>query len=245
MTIIHVDAPEASLSAKKYLPSVLDGLEAWHFMDGGVERAALNFALGKPDADIVGTPVAGEGYVRFKGLTNFLQGKLPEALEETTFIVARTLDALSSDATRPMLCGTFRNPAIADPARSSFGSAIYMTEAVTAHGTAGRRRPDGSFTSGGAGTVANVVNWALYCLTVSEATTVMRDYTTGTTRVTAETGTRDVSSGKHRIGSGFQQFGGECDIALYARYSRALDTVDRNALVTEIRQIVALEGVVV
>lgn len=238
-----IAASSAEAFAVKYLPPVLDGLEAWHFLNTSMEKAARNYAPGKPNALVVGSPSVQPNFVRFKSLANYLQTDLPEQAFETTIIVARSLDSLANDATRPMFCGTFRSLAVSSSTRLSFGTSLYVAGPGNVTGAAARANGD-NFTSGGASiTNAAVSDWSMYVLTVGASQTVVRDVTRGSSVTSTSTQARDVSAGTHRIGSGYLQYAGEADMAYYGRYSRLLSALEIDATIANVRRYLSGRGI--
>lgn len=214
----------AEAVAKKFLPPVSTALLSWHFLNGSLEKAARNYALNRPDASVVGTPVASANYVSFKSLSNFLQTQHEETTSGTFFLVARTTDTLADVAHRPMFFGTFTSPAAAGGG-STFGVSMAATAAASIAANAARGTSvsdDGSYPA--TLTTETPSNWSLYSMTVSNVEgTKLTNETTGATVTSGAGVNRFRSTGKHRIGSGFGTYEGTSDIALWAAYGGILN----------------------
>lgn len=109
-------------TARAFGGGVRRGLEARHFCNHSVEKAARNYAPGKPDATIFGEPTLGGGgsYLQCKSLSHFLQSQWQEPFGGTVLIVCRTLDTAADNSTRPCFLGTSNSlPLLSDGAAIS------------------------------------------------------------------------------------------------------------------------------
>ena len=236
MTLI-AGLPNAEATSRKMLLPVSQGLKAIHLLNGSVEKAARNFALGGPDGAVIGNPVVGAGFVTFQGLASYIQTQIEETTEATIFCAARSLDTFADDAHRPMLYGTFQSPAAAGGG-NTFGISAAMLSSVQINGYAARGTSTSDDTSTPAAISAgNTASWALYSQAVPNISpTVLRDHTNNLIDVDESSVARFRSTGKFRIGSGFTQFGGSCQLALWVYYDRVLSTTERDDTVAKLRQ---------
>ena len=206
----------------KFFPPVSRGLEAIHFLSGGVTRAVRNYAWDKPDASIVGAPIENLKYLTLKGLTNFLQTEVPDTALQTTFRVVRTLDTLVDVEHCPVFDSTYSSG-------NNLGTMLYGNVSGNLNQNSARFS-DASLTTlvtGGptlvSGTDVDRAKFALIVTIVGPTFTTVRNETKGTVKVgpTNEFGRRP-SSLPFRIGSAYEGntlYKGTCDVALWAHHS--------------------------
>ena len=206
----------------KFFPPVSRGLEAIHFLSGGVARAQRNYAWGKPDASVVGAPIETPNYLTLKGLTNFIQTEVPDTVLQTTFRVVRTLDSLVDADHCPGFEGSYSSG-------SNFGTMLYgnvsgnisQNSARFTDATLTTLTPGGTTLVSGAD--IDRANFALIVTIVGAKFTTVRNETKGTVKVgaTNEFGRRP-STLPFRIGSAYEGntlYKGTCDVALWAHHS--------------------------
>lgn len=239
--------------ALEYSPPVRRGLEAWHFLNTSAAKGARNYAPGKPQARIVGTPGENAAFLQFKGERDFIQTEVAESAGHTFFFVARSSDTLADIDTRPMFYGTYRSPA-ADGSGETFGVGawVHAPGQINQSGTRGNSNADD--TSWGAALTNNdVATWALYVGIVDPGMQPHRlmNKTKGTQAATVvPTMPRFLSTGRYRIGSGYGGTGytaykGTCEMALWACYSQVLTGTEIDAVVANVRAYMARRGITV
>lgn len=241
---------DAEAYATEYAAPVRRGLESWHFLNTSATKAARNYAPGKQSGSIIGTPVEFASHIQFKGLENFIQTNTSETANQTFFSVVKSTDSLVDDATRPMYFGTFKSQLPnGNPADTTFGCALYAATSTGITATAGRGNTTLDDTAAGVTLSGqNPASWSLVVSTahsnLSPAT--VKNVTSGVTTVgTTPTLPRLVSDGKYRIGSGFLQFGGTCDMAFWGAYSVVLTASEIDAVVADIRAYMLRRGITV
>lgn len=233
--------------ALKYAAPVRRGLEAWHFLNTDLVKAARNYAPGKPNAKVIGEPTVQANFMQFKSLSNFLQTDVKESAAMTIFAVVRCVDTMVDDAHKPMFLGTFRSMA-ADGSGETFGVSLYANGVTSLVGGASRGTSVADDTSSGAGLSGH--DFTKFALIVQEVYAgPMQNRITNATAGVSATGSssapRYPSAGVMRIGSGYHQFSGAGEIAFAALYSVSLDADEIAAVVADIRRYMATRGVVV
>lgn len=195
------------------LPS-MRGVEAIHFLNGSLAKAAHNFALGKPDAQIVGSPTVGNGFIGVKGGANFLQTVIPETVEQTFMAVFRTSATLADDANRPALIGNYKGPMTTDPTKTTNGAQMFALSSTQV----GMWRPRVD----GVGGVVNdfsqatsmpVATFKLFVGRVDATRVSIRCLSDGAAGGQTGLAARALNSASHRIGSATERYLGSADMA--------------------------------
>lgn len=233
--------------ATKFLPPVSEGLLAWHFLNGSLEKAARNYAIGKPDASIVGAPTIGAGSVGFKGLANFLQTSIEEVTTGTYYMIGKTTDTRADNAHNPMYFGTFQSPA-ASGGGNTFGVSMAWSSPSVISGFASRGTSTADDTSAAAQlTNLNPNTWALYCLRTPGVGqgNVLTNLTTGAEAVGPAGADRLRSTGRFRIGSGYQTYEGLCDMAHWSAFAGYHTTEQMAAVYKTLKPYAAKWGITV
>lgn len=233
--------------ALKYAAPVRRGLEAWHFLNTDLVKAARNYAPGKPNAKVIGEPIIQPNFMQFKSLSNFLQTQVMESAAMTIFAVVRCFDTMADDAHKAMFLGTFRNDAAAGGGET-FGVSMYTNNPTSLIGAASKGNTVDNDTASGAGLSNH--DFSKFALVVQEvsagtAPTRITNATTGVTVIGNSTLPRFPSVGLMRIGSGYHQFAGTGEIAFAALYSESLTATEIAAVVADIRRYMETRGIVV
>lgn len=206
----------------KVIANVDRGLEGWFEFDTSVSNFNLNKAPNKPNAVIIGSPVAYSSHGRFKGLTNFIQTMIGDIDEVTLIAVGRSVVLPTNNNDGAILVGGFTGTSVTPGiAGSSVGANIYLAHPASATGSAARNDGAGVATSAGASGAATLpTNWAIRSMRArTGAPTVLTDHTLGMTFTGASSLQRALNANKYRIGSGTSAFSGECDISMVAIFS--------------------------
>lgn len=215
---------DVEAAATEFMLPVMDGMEAIHFLNGTVEKAAHNYAPGKQNAVVKGTPNALTSYTKFKGNENYLETRIQESAAQTIYCIARTSDDLMSDATRPMYISTFTRPAAAGGG-TTFGVSLSSSnpgsgsifQLIASRGTSVSDDITGSVSL----STPTPINWSLTVGLVKNASTKNEIYnlTTNEHAISSAANTpRFPSLGFYRIGSSYSTtaYLGESDIAFIA-----------------------------
>lgn len=222
----------------KVVPPVTRGLEGWFNFDTAVERFTFNRAIGKPDALLVGEPVAYATHGRFKGLTNFLKTQINESDEQTLIVVGKAVALPTSTGDSTMLIGNwYGTPIETDVTGNAAGVNLYMRTATTLSASAGRRGVTGNVVAGSASVTGTVpTKWAIRAVRAKSGDpTKVFDFTAGVSAVGADSSTRVRASTPFCIGSAMQDYGGECDISAAAIYKAALTDAELEKVVALMR----------
>lgn len=238
---------DAEDTAIEYLAPVRRGLECIHFINKKAAKAARNYAPGKANGEFIGTPLAADDLsIRMKGLSSYVQTQVREARAMTVFIVARTQDTLSGQANQPMFYGTFRSAPADGTDGTTYGVSMYSDSATTVSGGAGRGASVADHEPGGLALATSIGTWALYVHRVgvgSEERNILKNATTGAqSQNPIVTKPRYPSRGLLRIGSGYSQFSGHCDVAFFQAHSVELTTDEIDIIVADIRSHMARRG---
>lgn len=237
--IIAKNSNAETAGMRKFIPPVTRNLEAWHFLNTDVSKAATNYAMGKPDAVIVGAPSEFPEYIQFKALSNFLQTSVPETATMTTFSVVRTKDTLVDYDHRPAYYGNFGEfslggsyLAVNDANRLVKASCRFLDAEQTTHTTAQISLLNERDTFFG--------EWALIVDVTKTNFNSLTDATRGVTTTSGNSTTygRKVSPVMYRIGSIYNSsvvWKGTSDMALFAHYSTELSESEIALVVARIR----------
>lgn len=217
-------------TARAYGGGVRRGLEVRHFLNYSVEKAARNYAPGKPDATIFGEPTLGGGgsYLQCKSLSHFLQSQWQEPFGGTVIIVARTLDTAADNATRPCLFGTASSlPLLSDGTAISGFSLLRLSAANTVafNATRGDESANASHTALISWTPSN---WTAFVCTAPAGVgqNTILNATSGTTVVssTPAAAARYPSRAAMRWGSGYSALAGTNEIMMVFGWSVVLSS---------------------
>lgn len=237
---------DAEAFATEYSAPVRRGLEGIHFLNTSVQKAARNFAPGKPSGSVVGSPVAAADRLSTVGLVSFIQSAVAETDSMTIFCVARSGDSNSSAATRPGFFGTYAGLAADGGAADGLilffsGTGFISVNAGYGNTAADKVFPRASLSS------ADAAKWALYVVMVSPTGIVFRDMTNN--RSVTQNATsglpRRRSLNKFRLGSTFNDFAGTCDLSAWQAHSIILSEDEIATTVADLRAYVARKGIVV
>ncbi|HGM5587122.1 TPA: hypothetical protein ACKP2Y_003487 [Pseudomonas putida] len=236
---------DAEAFATEYAAPIRRGLEAIHFLNGSLVKAARNYAPGKAQGKVVGAPVPQAAYLSCKGTVNCIETAMSEAEAMTLFIVARTPADGTVSAERPMFLGNYQG--LAADGGAAWGVSIFVNSENRVTATGGFGADAASNTNVLAGvTKPQLANkWGLYMLQVSSAGVTMRDFTSNLIQTTNASTPRRLSTGKIRVGSGQTNLLGLCDVAVFQGHSALLTDAEIQTTVADIRAYVLRKGVVV
>jgi hypothetical protein len=238
----------------KVVPPVSRGLEGWFNFDTDAGRFGFNRALGKPDASIIGAPVAFATHGRFKGLSNYLQTKIAETDEVTLIVVGKAAAPIpagastSGDETTPYYVGNYRGASVTPGVvGTSFGTSLYHVATASLTGGASRNNGSNLPTSAIRSLTGETpTDWAIRVLRVKSGVPLeVRNMTKGTSAVGADTNPRVLTDTAYRIGSGTSVFGAEVDISAVIIHSVMLTDDELAKQVEIVRKRMARLGIIV
>lgn len=223
---------------RKFSPPVSRSLEAWHFLNEGVAKAATNYALDKPDAQIIGAPAEFAEYIQFKGLTNYLQTEVKESATSTTFSVIRTKDTLVGEDHTPAFYGNYRSGIVGGSHLAVAVSGGLLTKVSSRFTDLAQTKVSSSPVNLLAGTI-NLGEWSLVVDITKGGFNSIQNATTGAIRERTDvTYGRSISPEKYRVGSVYDassMWKGTADMALWAHYSTELTASEIASNVAVIR----------
>lgn len=236
----------------KVVPPVTRGLEAWFTFDTDAARFAVNRAIGKPSAAVVGTPVAFAGYGRFKGNADYLVTQVKDADAITLFAVVRAVVGPTGDDDGVCVVSTYAGfSAVPELPGYAGGTSLLLRSALGM--SAGSPR-----SSGGVPTVAEIVGtnsagvpttWRLLAMRAKSGdVTKVFDLTNNLTVSGANTSQRPFINGVFRIGSpasAATKFMGSSDISAVAIYSAYLSDTEVAAVAGAMRKRMVRLGITV
>ncbi|MGO2450867.1 hypothetical protein [Pseudomonas taetrolens] len=226
----------------KVIAPVTRGLEAWFTFDTDASRFGFNRAPNKPDASIVGTPIAFPTHGRFTSLSNFIQTQVMDSAKVTIIAVGRSpvpiADPAPTPDTRPIYASTFSGPSITPGITgNSTGVTLYPSAAASLASAAARSNGSGGVTVGTTTAEDDPTSWGIRVLRASDTEgTLVQNITRGTKTIGSVVTQRALNANKFRIGSALSQFLGEIDISSIAIYSEAL-TDEEIALIADRKRI--------
>jgi hypothetical protein len=225
MGVLIVAQDTLAAPTSKIISPVQRGLEGYFTFDTDASRFAVNRAPGKPNAAVVGTPVAFATHGRFKGNANFLQTQIAEVANMTLIVVGKAVSAVpdgssgSGDANTPMYAGNFRSTVVT-PGYTGVAGGVAMghVSSTTMTGFGGRDNGSGALSSGIITLAAEApTTWAIRAIRARQnGATTIQNVTTGTRSDSASTTLRTLNDLKMRIGSGggSSGFAGEVDVSM-------------------------------
>lgn len=257
-TVIRAKGVFAEDFATSYASPVSRGLEAIHFTNTNSDKIARNYASGKANGSLMGTPTSiAAGSTRFKAGTNGLITSVQEPEQATIFVIAKSPVNLGTIpiplADRPAFWGTFQSPLASNPGTTAQGIALYVTSqgglaanVLVDQGGTPTWVPS-AFTAAESAPMINV--WQLYSVTVgaSDAVVALRNETTGQAAPTSPAGTRLLTTGRIRVGTLVTDttHQGLADIAVAQIHSVVLTDAERMAVVADLRAYAARKGITV
>lgn len=234
----------------KIIPPVTRGLEGWFTFDTDPSRFALNRAIGKPNAQLAGSPVAFSTHGRFKGLANFLQTDIAETEGQTIIVVGKAVkDVPASPAQSDMafFAGNYLGPVVTPGyTGSAFGASLFFNAAGSMTGNGTRDNGSGAATSDSVILTGETqTSWAIRAMRSGPSGVASKAFnlTRGVSREGNSLASRVLASTKHRIGSPTSGFSGEVDISAVAFYSVALTDAEIAQVAIAMRRRMARLGI--
>lgn len=223
----------------KVIPPVTRGLEGWFTFDTDASRFSRNRAINKPDAEVIGAPMAFSTHGRFKGLLNFLKTQIPDSVEMTILVIGKAVStpptAPGGGPDSPFYAGGFTGNSV-DPTvpGAGYGVSLFHGAGDSLTGNAGRVNGAGTGTTSGASNLSGEVptTWGLRAVRASNIITESFNLTRNAKASSSTVTRRVLSDSVVRIGGASSTFGGEVDISAVAIYSVALTDAEM-ALVAE------------
>lgn len=251
MSIFISRDADIEASATEFMLPAMDGMRAIHFLNDTIEKAARNYAPDGPAAAVVGLPVVGNGFMTFRGATDFIQTRVQETPAQTLYAVARTNEDLSAQNNRPHYISTFTSAAAAGGG-ATFGAAIYplltggtdVVQAIGSRGTAVANHINGQVTT----PIVPKTSFALIAVVIPAGSAKNRIYNLtaqAMAEATAANTPRFPSLGYFRIGSSMSvtSFLGTCDMAFAAIASEAHSEAQVQANGEAIRRYLSGRGI--
>lgn len=220
------------LSAFK-LP-VRTGLTGLFLLGNGLALAAKNYA-GGADAELVGSPVDGGGFV---GLSpaSFIQTDVAETLDFSIFVIGRK--PAGAPAGEAVFVGN------ANPGASQLGTSLYTVSGLINYNV--DRTPTGGTTGS---VTSNAANFGLYSLRATAAGVVdIFNHTTTNGSISSNTNPRAATgAGPFRIGTmyGGSSFTSNPDVNMVMIYNRKVSDAERAVIADWARGYAAECGITV
>lgn len=237
---------DAEADATFYIPPVWDGLLGWFFINDNRVKAARNLRGDRDPAKVMGSPLFDAVAGTFQGNQDYLQTDIVETEAMTIFSVIRSDDTRVDVAHMPMFYGTYRSPA-ANGGGDTFGVGLHLSQsALRAIGARGNSVEDDVVAVAQLG-MADVTQWQLIRHEVEAGVGVNRIYNR-TLGLSADSGAplpRLRSTGKFRIGSGYHEYGGACQVPVWVPYNRILSPDECEETEADIREKMAERGIIV
>jgi hypothetical protein len=232
----------------KVVPPVTRGLEAWFTFDTDAARAYFNRAIGKADAQIVGTPVALSTHMRFKGAVNFLQTQIADTDEVTILVVGKCAVAPSSAADSVLFAGAYKGASVTSGiVGDASGGNLFVSNSTSVSATAARTDGAGNAVSTTHAVVGTpVTSWALRGMRAKTGeVTKIFDLTANVSNSGSSILKRALTGNRLRIGGATEGFLGESDISAVAIYSAALTDDEIAQVAATMRRRMARLGITV
>lgn len=237
--IIAKNSNAENSGMRKFIPPVTRNLEAWHFLNTDAAKAATNYAMGKPDAVVVGAPLEFSDYIQFKGLENYLQTEVVESATQTVFSVIRTKDTLIGLDHLPAFYGNYRSVSNGGSYLAMPAGGASLTKVATRFTDEGRTVISGSPVSLAVPAAVNPGEWSLIVDITKAGFNAIQNATMSTSAERTDiTYGRKVSSEPYRIGSIYEAsslWKGTAEMAMWAHYSTELTPSEIAAVIARIR----------
>lgn len=220
--------------------AVPNGLRGLWFLNTDADNAAFNLATQKR-SKIIGDPVGYPAQIRFTASLNYIETEVAETAAMTVMAVARSTASMADNANRPVYVSNNSSPAV-DPsgppaygyslwpldADSMISAASHFTNAGSTTSTSGGRQLDGPSTG----------TWAFHCSRVDNVNNTLDNLTVGQSTTVAFPYPRNLSRGTMRIGANYNgAYGGFCDMAFVAMWSRFLSDAERDVMYSQIKTV--------
>ena len=208
-----------------------------YITNGSATKLTRNFASGAAEGTVVGAPVVSAASSRFTGQSNYVDTQADDSENITMIAIAKRPSGWSGDAM------AISNNGLGGV---NIGCSLWYLANGNIGFSAARDNGSGSQTSAIASTTpADPLAWALV---IGEAGTANRftNITTDQTVLGANTNARFVSPAKMRVGSSYQAtHTGQIDVMVCVVIPRVLTTLERDAVVAQLRAYALKHGVTV
>lgn len=222
--------------AFEYAAPVRRGLEGMFFLNTSLEKLARNYAPGKPQGKIVGSPVANTNWATLTSNTSYIQTDISDTVEMSFFAIVRSDLQTGGPSIVPI--GNYQ---VGDPVGVSMYSAAQDRLATTAGG-GNDSSSSQNFTCSAIGQQLSV--WGLYSGVITAGNISMRNHTSGVSNNTVITLPRRLSSRKLRIGSAYSaQMTGVCDMMLAQIHNVAVTEDERASTIADLRAYALRRGI--
>lgn len=230
----------------EYSALVTRGLEAIHFTNVNLAKAARNYAPGKAQGAAIGAPVPSADRIACVGQSDFIQTGIQEPSQMTFLLAARSADANTSASTRPGFIGTYDGVAADGGAADGFAMFFSGNGQVAVNAGYGTTAADKVFPRANL-SAANAATWALYSVVISSAGITFKDLTNNRSVTQSATSglPRRPSTNKIRLGSLFRDYTGKCDLAAMMLYSVVLTDDEQAQVAADMRGYLARKGITV
>lgn len=240
--IIPPNASFETLLNHLILP-VMSGLQGFFLPHESPSKAAKNWAIGKDDGVVVGSPTYAAGYVSLESNSvAYIETPVVETPEMTILFAGRgTTDSSTADLTPVFVSSRTAAAALG----GAGGIQVYAD-------TASRQRVYFSQWDGGSAQNAiasvnsySINTWEFISARVTATTARIRNLTTGVIGADLVlSGTRNPGSGKIRIGSMIDAtWKGKSDAALCGLYNRALTDAEEVSMYNWAKTYLATKGI--
>lgn len=237
--IVAKNSNAETAGMKKFIPPVTRNLEAWHFLNSDVSKAATNYALGKPNAVVVGSPLEFSEYIQFKGQSNYLQTEVAETATQTIFSVIRTKDTLVDLDHLPAFYGNYRSLTNGGSYLVMPAGGTTLTKVACRFTDVGKITVTSSPVSLASPSAVDFGEWSIIVdITRSGVNAIQNPTKSANAARTDTTYGRKVSPEPYRVGSIYEAsslWRGTADMALWAHYSTELTESEIAAVVARIR----------
>lgn len=252
--LLTAEGFNAEALARKYTNPVRNGLEISGFFNTSLAKVGTNFAPGKKNFIVRGTPTlvnAGGGTVnaaRFTGLSNFLDTYWPDTAAATIMLVCSTPDGAQTGNNLPAFLGTaVSRPKTQNTATTTFGTRFYISSSgavrlTVGHGTDVATDVQSSL----AISVSDHATMALYILEwpgdagLDKITSISSGLSS---EWAGPAQARFLTINRMRIGSLFQSNVGRSDQMLIRGWSRALSSDEKDDETADINDYCTALGV--
>lgn len=241
----------APWNSKVVLP-VMRGLEGYFTFDTDPARFSFNRAPGKPDAQIVGAPVAFATHGRFNGQMNKLITKISETANQTIIVVGKSADVVPATPPanqQPVYVSNNYGTGVNVPyvGLTATGSSLYHPSNDRTQGAAARDNGSGLLLSAAVSLTATAATaWAVRAVrATSGGANVTMDLSTNTSAIGTNTNARGLNNKPFNIGGHDIGDSGLVDISAVAIYSVALTDAEIQLIAGVMRKRMARLGITV
>lgn len=225
------------------IPPVFDGLEYLGLFGSDATKSSRNYARGKPNGSIVGSPVFQPNYMSLDGDTSYLDTGVTETADMTVIAVTRSTDTLATQDQFFYILGNQTGVSIPRAPASGAGMALYFGSTTSLGWRPGYWSGSATVTGLVTATVDPKV-WGYIEATAGGGGRYVTHRTQGVTAGGTTVATRDPVTPKLRAGDVPSVNSGTGDMAILIVFSRILSAAELLTMYAWVKAVLVKRGFV-